>query len=118
MALKLRYITFFVTDLDKETQFYSDILNLKAADIRQGWSEYKVSKDFNIAFHKGKGKRPRLTFTSNGSLTQARAGLIKKGARLSPIKDHGNGVESCKGKDKDGLTIEIFNSKYDRSSWH
>lgn len=109
MSLKLRYITFFVTDLDKETSFYSEVLSLKAADIRSGWSEYKVSKDFNIAFHKGKGKRPRLTFSTNEDITQVREGLIKKGARLSPLKDHGNGKMSCKGKDKDGLTIEIFN---------
>ena len=109
MSLKLRYITFFVTDLDKETSFYSEVLNLKAADIRTGWSEYKVSKDFNIAFHKGKGKRPRLTFSTSGDLTKVREDLIKKGARLSPLKDHGNGTLSCKGKDKEGLTIEIFN---------
>ena len=110
MSLKLRYITFFVTDLDKETSFYSDVLNLQAADIRSGWSEYKVSKDFNIAFHKGKGKRPRLTFSTIGDLAKVREDLIKKGARLSPLKDHGNGTLSCKGKDKEGLTIEIFNS--------
>ena len=109
MSLKLRYITFFVTDLDKETSFYSEVLKLKAADIRTGWSEYKVSKDFNIAFHKGKGKRPRLTFSTSGDLTKVREDLIKKGARLSPLKDHGNGTLSCKGKDKEGLTIEIFN---------
>ena len=111
MSLKLRYITFFVTDLDKETNFYSDILNLKAADIRPGWSQYKVSKDFSIAFHKGKGKRPRLTFTTSGDIAQVREELIKKGARLSPLKEHGDGILSCKGKDKEGLTIEIFNSK-------
>jgi len=111
MALKLRYITFFVTDLEKETKFYSEILNLKAADIRTRWSEYKVSKDFNIAFHKGKGKRPRLTFTTNEDIMQVRDDLNKKGARLSPIKDHGNGITSYKGKDKEGLIIEIFNSK-------
>lgn len=110
MSLKLRYITFFVTDLDKETRFYSEVLNLKAADIRSGWSEYKVSKDFNIAFHKGKGKRPRLTFSTSGDLTKVREDLIEKGARLSTLKDHGNGTLSCKGKDKEGLTIEIFNS--------
>lgn len=87
------------------------MLNLKAADIRQGWSEYQVSKDFNIAFHKGKGRHPRLSFTTNEDIAQVRDELIKKGARLSPLKDHGNGIMSCKGKDKDGLTIEISNRK-------
>ena len=110
MSLKLRYITFFVTDLEKETSYYSDVLNLKAVDIRSGWSEYKISKDFNIAFHKGKGKRPRLTFTTSEDIAQVRDDLNKKGARLGPLKDHGNGTMSCKGKDKEGLTIEIFNS--------
>jgi len=115
MSLKLRYITFFVTDLEKETSYYSEILNLKAVDIRAGWSEYIVSKDFNIAFHKGKGKRPRLTFTTNEDIAQVRDDLNRKGARLSPLKDHGNGTMSCKGKDKEGLTIEIFNARQDRS---
>lgn len=109
MSLKLRYITFFVTDLDKETNYYGEVLNLKAVDIRQGWSEYRVSKDFNIAFHKGKGKHPRLSFTTSEDIAQVRDDLNKKGARLSPLKDHGDGSMSCKGKDKDGLTIEISN---------
>ena len=111
MSLKLRYITFFVQDLDKETNFYSNVLNLKAADIRSGWSQYKVSEDFSIAFHKGKGRHPRLTFTTSGDIVQVRDELIEKGARLSPLKEHGEGIFSCKGKDKEGLTIEIFNNR-------
>jgi len=110
MALKLRYITFFVEDMDKATTFYSDILNLKGVDIRSGWSEYKVSKDFTIAFHKGRGRNPRLTFSTSDIETE-RDKLIEKGARLSPLKEHRNGGISCKGKDKDGLTIEIINQK-------
>lgn len=93
------------------TEYYSDVLNLNATDVRSGWSEYNVSKDFNIAFHKGKGKRPRLTFATSGDIAQVRDDLNKKGARLSSLKDHGNSIMSCKGKDKEGLTIEIFNSK-------
>jgi len=109
MTLKLRTITFFVADMDKATNFYSEILNLKAADIRKGWSEYKVSKDFTIAFHKGIGRHPRLSFTTGEDIAQVRDDLIKKGARLGALKDHGKGIMSCKGKDKDGLTIEISN---------
>lgn len=109
MSLKLRYITFFVADMDKATNFYSDVLNLNAADIRQGWSAYNVSTDFYIAFHKGIGRHPRLSFTTTEDIAQVRDDLNSKGARLSVLKDHGGGIMSCKGKDKDGLTIEISN---------
>ena len=107
MNLKLRTITFFVEDMPKATDFYSNVLNLTPDDIRPGWSSYKVDRDFRIAFHRGKGRKPRLTFTTSGDLATVRESLNGEGARLGPVKDLGDGVLRCAGKDKDGNTIEI-----------
>jgi hypothetical protein len=62
MSLTLRRITFFVENLPAATSYYSDALKMKGTDIRNGWSAYKVAGKFEIAFHKGKGKKatPRI----------------------------------------------------------
>ncbi len=111
MSLTLRAITFFVEDMEKATSFYSDVLRLTPADIRKGWSAYNVSKDFNIAFHKGKLRHPRLSFTTNGDISSVRDELNARGAKLGPLKEIPGGFKNCKGRDKDGLMIEISNRK-------
>lgn len=109
MSLKLSKITFFVNDMDKATKYYSETLKLTAYDIRPGWSGYKVSKDLVIAFHKGSKRHPRLTFTTYKNIEQVREELNKRGAKLAPVKDFGDGLLICKGRDPDGLMIEIAN---------
>lgn len=109
MSLKLKTITFFVEDVEKSTKYYSDILSLKPDDIRKGWSAYKVSRDFRIAFHKGRGRHPRFNFVTNKDLVEVRQELNAKGAKLGAIKDLGDGKLSCKGRDPDGLMIQIDN---------
>jgi len=60
LIVRVHRLTFFVDDLDAATGYYRDVLGLPVADVREGWSAFAASKDTEIAFHKGKGHRPRI----------------------------------------------------------
>lgn len=109
MKLKLERITFFVEDVEKATRVYKDLLGMTPADIRRGWSAFRVSSNFEIAFHHGKGRKPRLGFTTSQNLAMAREQLNKGGARLGPLKKL-IGKSICMGKDADGNIIQLSNS--------
>lgn len=104
--IRVQRITFFVDDLDAVTAFYRDVLGLSAADIRDGWSAFRASKETEIAFHKGKGRRPRIELVVKGDLREARAALNARGARLGECKKV-RGRDVCVGKDKDGHSVQL-----------
>ncbi|MBI3899672.1 MAG: VOC family protein [Gammaproteobacteria bacterium] len=106
MKLQLHRITFFVENVANATDFYRDTLGLSVAEIRTGWSAFKVSRNVEIAFHAGKGRQPRLEFSTGAELSVAREYFNERGARLGPIKQLA-GRKMCAGKDKDGNTISI-----------
>ena len=108
MSLTLIRITFFVENLPASTSYFSDALGMKGADIRTGWSAYKVSGKFEIAFHKGKGRKPRFEFITNEDLTAVRERMNNEGAKLGPVTEVSEGVFKCRGKDPEKNTIEIF----------
>jgi len=108
MSVTLIRITFFVVDLPASTSYFSDAIGMKGADIRDGWSAYKVSGKFEIAFHRGKGKKPRFEFVTNEDLATVRERMNKAGAKLGPIKDVSENVVKCRGKDPERNSIEIF----------
>ena len=110
MSLTLKRITFFVVDLPASTSYYSDALGMKGADIRSGWSAYKVSGKFQIAFHKGKGKKPRFEFVTNEDLATVRERMNNEGAKLGPITEVSESVFRCRGKDPEKYSIEIYQS--------
>jgi len=110
MSLTLRRITFFVVDLPASTSYFSDALGMKGADIRAGWSAYKVSGKFQIAFHKGKGKKPRFEFVTNEDLEKVRERLNNEGAKLGPVTEISESVFRCRGKDPEKYSIEIYQS--------
>ncbi|MEM7283336.1 MAG: hypothetical protein AAF438_17095 [Pseudomonadota bacterium] len=98
-------ITFFVEDLETQTSFYSDSFGLEPIDVRNGWSEYR-SGDFLIAFHKGKGRKPRLEFRANGPIGTAIQSLEERGVKFGAAKEIA-GVTVVEGKDPSGLTIQL-----------
>lgn len=104
-SLKLVRVTLFVEDLEAQTAFYGDTLDLPPVDVRTGWSEYG-NGDVTIALHRGKGRKPRLEFVAKGSLEEARDYFNDRGARLGAIKEL-RGKRIVVGKDKDGNTIQI-----------
>jgi len=108
MSLTLKRITFFVENLPAATSYYSDALGMKGNDIRSGWSAYKVSGQFEIAFHRGKGKKPRLEFFTTDDLATVRERMNNDGAKLRPIEKLSEHVFRCRGKDPDRNSIEIF----------
>lgn len=81
---------------------------MKGADIRDGWSAYKVSGKFEIAFHRGKGRKPRFEFFTNGDLAAAREKMNKAGAKLGPITEVSENFCKCRGKDPEKNMIEIY----------
>jgi len=108
MSLTLKRITFFVENLPAATSYYSDALGMKGSDIRSGWSAYKVTGKFEIAFHKGKGKKPRLEFVTTGDLATVRERMNKDGAKLRPIEEVSENIFRCRGKDPERNSIEIY----------
>jgi len=108
LSLTLKRITFFVEDLPAATSYYSDALGMKGADIRTGWSAYGISGKFEIAFHRGKGRKPRLQFVAKQDLATVREQMNNEGAKLGPIKAISESVFKCVGKDPDKNTIEIY----------
>jgi len=108
MSLTLKRITFFVENLPACTSYYSDALGMKGADIRNGWSAYKANGKFEIAFHRGKGRKPRLEFFTDEDLVSVRDRMNSAGAKLGPIAEVSESVCKCRGKDPDKNSIEIF----------
>lgn len=98
-------MTFFVEDLEAQTKFYAETLNLPPADIRVGWSEFGCG-NVTIAFHRGKGRKPRLEFVCNNTLEQSQDYFRGRGARLGEIREF-LGKRIIVGKDKDGNSIQI-----------
>jgi len=110
MNVTLKRITFFVENLPAETAYFSDALGLKGSDIRDGWSAYKVSGKFEIAFHIGKGRKPRVEFIAKGDLAAIRDKMNKEGAKLGPVKELSANLFKCRGKDPEKNMIEIYSS--------
>ena len=106
LNIRVQRITFFVDDLEATTAYYRDTLGLPAADVREGWSAFRASKDTEIAFHKGTGRRPRIELVVKGDLREARAALNARGARLGECKKM-RGRDVCVGKDKDGNSVQL-----------
>ena len=104
--IRVHRITFCVDALDATTTYDRDILGLKPVDVREGWSSFHASRDVEIAFHRGKGRRPRIELLVEGDLREARALLNEQGARLGACKTL-LGREICVGKDRDGNTIQL-----------
>ena len=106
LKIRVKRITFFVEDLDAATKYYRDTLGLGVADVREGWSSFHASRDIEFAFHRGKGRRPRIELLVEGDLREARALLNERGARLGNCKEV-CGREICIGKDRDGNSVQL-----------
>ena len=97
MKIRVKRITFFVDDLDAATKYYRGTLGLGVADVREGWSSFHASRDIEIAFHRAKGRGPRIELLVEGDLRGARLGSCKKV----------RGREICIGKDSDGNSVQL-----------
>ena len=106
LKIRIERITFFVDDLDAATKYYRDTLGLGVADVREGWSSFHASDDIEIAFHRGKGRRPPIELAVEGDLQKARTFLNERGARLGSCKTI-RGREICVGKDRDGNSVQL-----------
>jgi len=111
MSITLKRITFFVEDLPAATSYYSDALGMTGADIRNGWSAYKVAGKFEIAFHRGKGRKPRLEFTTSEDLATVRDRMKLAGAKMGPVTEVSESVYKIRGKDPQNNMIEIFSKR-------
>jgi len=67
-------------------------LGMKGTDIRDGWSANKASGKFEIAVHRGKGRKPRLQFITNEDLATVRERMNNAGAKLGPITEVSDNV--------------------------
>lgn len=110
IKLKLIRITFFVEDIEKTTQYYNESLGLDFNVIKSGWSSFSDSRHFEIAFHRGKGRKPRLEFETNIALSIAREKLNADGAKLGSIKELAE-KSICVGKDSNGNNIQLSSNK-------
>ena len=106
LKIRIKRLTFFVEDLGAATKYYRDTLGLGVADVREGWSAFHASRDIEIAFHRGKGRRPRIELVVEGDLREARALLNERGARLGTCKKV-RGREICIGNDRDGNSVQL-----------
>jgi len=108
MSLTLKRITFFVEDLPASTSYYSDALGMNGVDVRSGWSAYKVSGKFEIAFHRGKGRKPRFEFITDEDLSEVRESMKNAGAKMGPVTAVSDNVFKIRGKDPEKNMIEIY----------
>jgi len=111
MSLTLRRITFFVEDLPASTSYFSNAVGMKGADIRSGWSAYKVSGKFEIAFHRGKGRKPRFEFITDEDLSIVRARMKSEGASMGPVTEVSDNEFKIRGKDPEKNMIEIYSTR-------
>ena len=106
LDLRVHRVTFFVDNLETVTAYYRDALGLPVSEIREGWSAFLASKHTEIAFHQGKGRRPRIELLVKGDLREARAVMNARGARLGECRSV-RGRTVCLGKDRDGNSIQL-----------
>ena len=103
----MRRVILFVQDLSKVGAFYRDVLGLPmkiSPDDPKAWLEF-AADGCSIALHDGgapgAGRRqPKVVFYAE-DITQVRAELIARGARLGPVQDTGE-FQFCDGKDPEG----------------
>jgi len=118
MALRLARVILFVHDMEACAAFYKDVLGLKALPSIEwdGWQEFEAG-GVCVALHKawGKSKSGRMGANAPHKLSfyakdvaALRAKLIKRGAKLGPVKKYGK-LRLCDGADPAGNRIQLSN---------
>jgi catechol 2,3-dioxygenase-like lactoylglutathione lyase family enzyme len=112
MTLQLRRVILFVQDVTKVGAFYRDVLGLPikiSPDDPKAWLEFEAGS-CSIALHDGgapaSGRRqPKIVFYAE-DVTQVRAELMARGAKLGAVQDVGE-FQFCDGKDPEGNPYSI-----------
>jgi catechol 2,3-dioxygenase-like lactoylglutathione lyase family enzyme len=112
MKIQVRRVILFVQDVTKVGAFYRDVLGLPvkvSPDDPKAWLEFDAGS-CSIALHDGgipsAGRRqPKIVFYAE-DVTQVRAELIARGAKLGAVQDAGE-FQFCDGKDPEGNPYSI-----------
>jgi predicted enzyme related to lactoylglutathione lyase len=112
MKLQMRRMILFVQDVSKVGAFYRDVLGLSektSPDDPKAWLEFEAGS-CSIALHDGgalsAGRRqPKIVFFAE-NVTQVRAELMARGAKLGAVQDAGE-FQFCDGKDPEGNPYSI-----------
>jgi catechol 2,3-dioxygenase-like lactoylglutathione lyase family enzyme len=109
MSLELRRVILFTGNLAEMTRFYRDVVGLTVAGQEDGWVDFQAGA-CGLALHAGKAsvgtRAPKIVFHA-ADVTQARAGLIKRGlAGGGPVKSTGR-FDMWDFKDPDGNRCQI-----------
>jgi catechol 2,3-dioxygenase-like lactoylglutathione lyase family enzyme len=112
MKLQIRRVILFVQDVAKVAAFYRDVLGLPvkvSPDDPKAWLEFEAG-NCSIALHDGgapaSGRRqPKIVFFAE-DVTQVRAALMARGAKLGAVQDAGE-FQFCDGKDPEGNPYSI-----------
>ncbi len=108
MKLELRRVIVFALDMEKLTAFYEKVLGLSICGREPGWVDFDAGA-CHFALHKSHtkadGRRPKLAFYAR-DVAATRAALIKKGARMGPVKSTAH-FDMCDGKDPEGNPFQV-----------
>jgi catechol 2,3-dioxygenase-like lactoylglutathione lyase family enzyme len=112
MKLQIQRIILFVQDVSRVGAFYRDVLGLPvkiSPDDPKAWLEFETGA-CSITLHDGgvpsAGRRqPKIVFYAE-DVTQVRAELIARGAKLGPVQEACE-FQFCDGKDPEGNPYSI-----------
>ena len=108
MKFELRRVVVFALDVEKLAEFYEKVLGLTICGREPGWVDFDAGA-CRLAIHKSHtkaaGRRPKLAFYAK-DVAAARAMLVKKGARMGPVKSTKT-FDMCDGKDPEGNPFGI-----------
>jgi catechol 2,3-dioxygenase-like lactoylglutathione lyase family enzyme len=113
MALELRRVIIFTSNLEAMEAFYRDVIGLEVLRREAGWTDLGAGP-CRIALHAGKssvGQRPpKLAFYA-ADVASTRSALLKRGlAKAGPVKSTGS-FDMCDCKDPDGNPFQISGRK-------
>ena len=113
MQLKINRLILFVQDLATVAAFYREVIGLpvKGTQDQPGWLELDAGA-CTLALHSGGApnqarRAPKIVFAAS-DVEAVRAELIKRGARLGPVKAFGQ-IQLCDGQDPEGNLFQISN---------
>lgn len=108
-----------VTNMDRSAKFYRDLLGLKPVTITPGWSEFRLTEDFNLGMHiteedlpmpRGIGYSMGLFYYADD--LAAEVGRLKeRGVAFVDERLEGDSVWVAAIADPDGYMLQIFELK-------
>jgi catechol 2,3-dioxygenase-like lactoylglutathione lyase family enzyme len=107
MTLRITRVILFARDVPALLSFYRDVLGLRLRAQEEGWAEFDAG-GCRLALHRGRPMKAAKIVFGSRSVARDRAGLLRRGARMGPVRIFGR-LRFSDGRDPEGNVFQISN---------